>query len=208
MTTPKRSRNRRGQGNRLRVEFIEAARRLLTTAERESDVSIRAVARAAGAAPQSFYLQFASLDELLYEVYAIEFGLLREALADAAAAASDPAAALLDVSRAYCEYAAEQPGRYRLLTGVRGQAHEQWTAGGMPGRPAFMVLQATVGAALRAAGSDADPFLTAATLWASLHGVVTLRADRPAFPWPALDDMVGSLVAQVLGRRGQVTSRG
>jgi AcrR family transcriptional regulator len=202
VTTPKRTRNRRGQGSRLRVELIDAARRLLMTAERESDVSIRAVTRAAGAAPQSFYLQFASLDELLYEVYAIEFGLLREALAAAALAASDPAAALLAVSRAYCAYAAEQPGRYRLLTGVRGQAHEQWTATGMPGRPAFVVLQETVSAALWAAGSDADPFVTAVTLWASLHGVVTLRADRPAFPWPALDDMLASLVAQVLAPRG------
>lgn len=202
MTTPKRTRNRRGEGSRLRGELIDAARRLLMTAERESDISIRAVTRAAGAAPQSFYLQFAGLDELLYEVYAIEFGLLREALAGAAAAASDPVAALLAVSRLYCAYAAEQPGRYRLLTGVPGQAHEQWTAGGMPGRPAFEMLQETVGAALAAAGSDSDPFLTAATLWASLHGIVTLRADRPAFPWPALDDMIASLVGQALGPRG------
>jgi AcrR family transcriptional regulator len=198
VTTPKRTRNRRGEGTRLRVELIDAARRLLMTAERESDVSIRAVTRAAGAAPQSFYLQFTSLDELLYEVYAIEFGLLREALAAAAAAASDPAAALLATSRAYCRYAAEQPGRYRLLTGVRGQEHEQWTVGGMPGRPAFVVLQATVGAALAAAGNHADPFLIAATLWASLHGIVMLRADRPAFAWPDLDDMIRTLVRQLL----------
>lgn len=202
MTTGKRTRNRRGEGGRLRVELIDAARRLLMTAERESDVSIRAVTRAAGSAPQSFYLQFGSLDDLLYEVYSIEFGFLREALAAAAAAAGDPAAALLAVSRVYCAYAAEQPGRYRLLTGVRGQAHEQWTVSGMPGRPAFEVLQQTVTAALDAAGSDADPFLTAATLWASLHGIVTLRIDRPAFPWPALDDMIGGLVGQVLSLRG------
>lgn len=199
MARSKRTPNRRGEGSRLRAELIDAARGLLTTAERESDVSIRAVTRAAGTAPQSFYLQFASLDDLLYEVYAIEFGVLREALADAAGAAADPAAALLAVCRAYCEYAAEQPGRYRLLTGVRGQEHDRWTAGGLPGWPAFAVLQETVAAALGAAGSDADPLLTTATLWASLHGIVTLRADRPAFPWPALDDMIAGLVAQVLG---------
>lgn len=200
MTTPKRTRNRRGEGGRLRVELIDAARQLLMTAERESDLSIRAVTRAAGSAPQSFYLQFASLDELLYEVYAIEFGLLREALAGAADRARDPATALLAVCRVYCTYAAKQPGRYRLLTGVRGQAHPEWTDG-MPGRSAFVVLQETVSAALRATGSDADPFLAAATLWASLHGIVTLRADRPAFAWPALDAMIGSLVGQLLGRR-------
>jgi hypothetical protein len=41
-------------------------------------------------------------------------------------------------------------------------------------------------------GDRAGP--AAATLWAGLHGVVTLRADRPAFPWPSLDDMIAVLL--------------
>src|ERR1700734_11360 len=97
-----RTRNPRGEGTRLRSELIEAARRLLTTAEHESEVSIRAVTRAAGTAPQSFYLQFANLDELLYEVYALEFDSLRQALVQAAGGAASPAAALRAMCRAYC----------------------------------------------------------------------------------------------------------
>ena len=168
------------------------------TAERESDVSIRAVTRAAGSAPQSFYLQFASIDELLYAVYAIEFGYLRQAVTRAAEGADDPAAALLAVCRAYCDYALAHPGRYRALTGVRGQLHDDWEPAQMPGMPAFAALRDAVAAALSAAGRDADPALAASTLWACLHGIVTLRADRPAFPWPSLDDMIGSLVEQLL----------
>ena len=38
---PRRPRNRRGQGQRLRDELIQAARGILMTAERESDLSIR-----------------------------------------------------------------------------------------------------------------------------------------------------------------------
>src|SRR5881392_582343 len=100
---PRRVRNRRGQGTRLRDELIEAARQLLMTAERESDLSIRAVTRTAGTAPQSFYLQFQSLDELLYAVYEIEYGQLCEAMAHAAGQAPDPAARLLAVCHAYCD---------------------------------------------------------------------------------------------------------
>jgi len=37
----RRPRNRRGQGQRLRDELIQAARGILMTAERESDLSIR-----------------------------------------------------------------------------------------------------------------------------------------------------------------------
>jgi AcrR family transcriptional regulator len=194
----RRQRNPRGQGGRLRAELIEAARRLLMTAEREQDVSIRAVTRAAGTSPQSFYLQFESLDELLYAVYAIEFDDLRKVIAAAAAQAGDPPAALLAVCNAYCHYAEQYPGRYRALTGVRGQLHPEWQGGPMPGAPAFVVLRDTVAAALAAVGSGADAFLATATLWASLHGIVTLRADRPAFAWPSLDDMIGSLVTQLL----------
>lgn len=186
-----RARNRRGKGTRLRSELIEAARRLLTTAAQESDISIRA----AGAAPQSFYLQFADLDELLYEVYSIEFGLLREAISAAADGATDPVAAL----RAICDYAQQHPGRYRAMTGVRGRAHDSWDPAQFPGTPAFAVLAGAVAAALAAAGRrDPDPRTAAASLWAWLHGVVVLRADRPAFPWPPIDDMLDTLVAQFL----------
>jgi AcrR family transcriptional regulator len=194
----RRQRNRRGQGSRLRDELIAAARELLMTAEREQDVSIRAVTRAAGTSPQSFYLQFESLDELLYAVYEIEFGGLRTALEKAAEGAADPVASLLAVCKAYCDYAEQYPGRYRALTGVRGQPHPDWQAQSMPGSQTFAVLLHAVATALQATQRAADPFLVTVTLWASLHGIVTLRADRPAFAWPSLDDMIDNLVRQVL----------
>lgn len=196
MKAPRRRRNRRGQGALLRNELIAAARQLLITAESESDLSIRAVTRAAGAAPQSFYLQFADLNELLYALYAIEYDHLRQAMAQAAATAPDPVGRLRAVAWAYCDYAQAHPGRYRILTGVRGQAHPEWAA--LPGRPAFTVIADTAAAALAGNHPDADPFVAASMIWACLHGIVALRADRPAFPWPPLADMIDSLIRQIL----------
>jgi AcrR family transcriptional regulator len=195
----RRPRNRRGEGGRLRDELIEAARRLLAAAEQEADVSIRAVTREAGTAPQSFYLQFASLDELLYAVYAAEYEGLRQAMAHAASQAPGPQVRLLAVCTAYCQYAQAQPGRYRALTGIRGQPrHPGWDGRPLPGAPAFAMIRDTVAQALAAAGSPADPFLAASTLWAALHGLVTLRASRPAFPWPPLADMIDAIAGQTL----------
>jgi AcrR family transcriptional regulator len=194
-----RARNRRGEGTRLRAELIEAARRLLTTAERESEVSIRAVTRAAGTAPQSFYLQFANIDELLQEVYALEFGLQREILLAAVSSAPDPVAALRALCRAYYDYAQQHPGRYRAMTGVRGRAHDALDPAQAPGMPTFALTVAAVGAALAAVGrDDTDPRTASASLWAWLHGVIVLRADRPAFPWPPADDMLDSMIAHFL----------
>ncbi len=197
--SPRRPRNRRGEGTLLRAELIQAARQLLMTAEREADVSIRAVTRAAGTSPQSLYLQFPSLDELLYEVYALEFADLRQAMVLAAGSTPDAVARLPAVCDAYCGYAQAHPGRYRALFGVRGQArHVEWDGRPLPGAPTFSVLMDAVGDALAARHSPTDPFLAASTLWACLHGVITLRADRPAFPWPPLANMVSSLVDQML----------
>jgi AcrR family transcriptional regulator len=195
----RRPRNRRGEGTLLRDELIQAARHLLMTSEQEADVSIRAVTRAAGTSPQSLYLQFPSLDELLYEVYALEFEDLRRAMVQAAGSAPDAVARLRAVCDAYCGYARAHPGRYRALFGGRGQArHEDWDGRPLPGAPAFSVLMDTIGDVLEARNSPADPFLAASTLWACLHGVITLRADRPAFPWPPLADMISRLVGQTL----------
>jgi hypothetical protein len=118
-----------------------------------------------------------------------------QAIVQAAEGADDQAAALRAICRAYCGYAQAHPGRYRALTGVRGQLHDNWQAAQMPGMPAFIALRDAVAGALSAAGRDTDPALAAATLWASLHGIVTLRASRPAFPWPSLDDMITVLLA-------------
>ncbi len=168
------------------------------TAERETDLSIRAVTRAAGAAPQSFYLQFASLDELLYAVYALEFEDLRRVMVEAASSAPEPVAQLRAVCDAYCAYAQAYPGRYRALTGVRGQAHPEWAGSPLPGAPAFAVLRDAVAGALTARHNPADPFLIASTLWACLHGIITLQADRPAFPWPPQADMIAALLDGML----------
>jgi AcrR family transcriptional regulator len=195
----RRARHRRGEGGLLRDELIEAARRLLTMAEREADLSIRAVTRAAGVAPQSFYLQFASLDELLYALYAIEYGHLRQAMDTAARSAVTPSARLLAACAAYCRYAEQYPGRYRALTVVRGQArHQGWEDGNLPGGPTFQLIRDLAASALEVAGSGADSFLVGSTLWAALHGLVTLRRARPAFPWPRLETMIATVVEQAL----------
>jgi hypothetical protein len=72
----------------------------------------------------------------------------------------------------------------------------------MPGAPAFAALREVVAAARQAQGHDGDAFLATVMLWTGLHGMVTLRADRPAFAWPALDVMIDSLVRQVLAAAG------
>ncbi|MFI1913582.1 hypothetical protein [Nocardia sp. NPDC020380] len=47
-----------------------------------------------------------------------------------------------------------------------------------------------------------DPTTTASCLWAALHGLITLRQDRPSFPWPPLENLVRTLVEAHLAAAG------
>src|SRR5215468_854759 len=117
-----RSRNRRGEGGRLRGELVRAASTLLETISGEDALSMRAVARQAGVAPQSVYLHFADRRELMTAVYAVRFGELSAELSAAASAveARGPGARLAAICHAYCEYGLRYPGRYRVLFGNAG----------------------------------------------------------------------------------------
>jgi hypothetical protein len=41
----------------------------------------------------------------------------------------------------------------------------------------------------------ADPYAATVCLWASLHGLIVLRAARPYVSWPPLDALIDTLLA-------------
>jgi len=196
--TPRRQRNRRGQGSQLRNELIAAARSLLASAQAESELTIRGVTRAAGVHPQAFYLHFENLDALLYAVYAAEFAELTGALHDAAAGRQPGEPALRAMCQEYGRFAVAQPARYRLLMSVPGQPHPDWDPGQLPGSPALQLLRQALAAASRRQAPDRSPDQAVILLWATLHGLVTLRISRPAFPWPPLDQLIDQAVDTTL----------
>jgi AcrR family transcriptional regulator len=48
----------------------------MATQGREDQIGVRSVTREVGVAPQSLYLHFSGVDELLWEVYCREYGEL------------------------------------------------------------------------------------------------------------------------------------
>ncbi len=110
-----RTRNRWGEGDRLRGEILAAASRLLSDLGGEDGLTIRGVARAAGIAPASIYQHFADRGELVRGLLDHEFSRLRESMR--AADVGDPVSRVRAQIRAYCEFALENPGHYRLMMG-------------------------------------------------------------------------------------------
>jgi AcrR family transcriptional regulator len=197
----RRAMNRRGEGERLRGELVEAASRLLERLDGEEALSLRAVTREAGVAPQSFYLHFPDKQALMLAVYEARFAELTAQLQATLAELDDSAPAterIGAIARAYCRYGLAHPGQYRVLFGTTGTT--DWDPETMPGMAAFQPFRDEVA---RSVPSGADAI--AVCLWAFLHGLVTLRVSRPSFPWPPVDDLIARTVAAHVG--GEVTDR-
>ncbi|HVV12195.1 TetR/AcrR family transcriptional regulator [Amycolatopsis sp.] len=116
-SAPARTRNRWGEGERLRGEILDAASRLLSGLGGEDGLTIRGVAREAGIAPASIYQHFTDRTALVRGLLEHEFGRLSTAMREADAD-TDPADVVGRVHaqlHAYCAFAIENPGHYRLI---------------------------------------------------------------------------------------------
>jgi AcrR family transcriptional regulator len=196
MAESTRTRNPRGQGERLRGALLDAARDLLLELGDQDRLSVRAVTARAGVTPNALYLHFTDKDELLTAVINAGYSELRAFLHDAAAAGSDPVERLRAFALACLDFAAQRPGIYRVLfmTKLREgvpMPEPGGTTGQDEGVDTFNDLLALVTACLPEA---ADPFKQAAELWAALHGYVALAQVMPAFPWPAQSDYVDRMI--------------
>jgi AcrR family transcriptional regulator len=199
-----RQRNPRGQGRQPTPRTHHRRSQAANQRRRRIRTHHPGCHRAAGVHPQAFYLHFDNLDALLYEVYAAEFSELTSALQQAAAGAEPGAAALRAMCQEYARFALSQPARYRLLMTVRGQHHADWRPDQLPGAPALRLLREALAAARpsrhpsasqpQQQSSGQSPDQAVVMLWATLHGLVTLRVSRPSFPWPPIEQLVDQAV--------------
>jgi len=172
MTTPRRSRNPRGEGGRLREQILAAATELLDAGGDERAVTLRAVARRIGIAPPSIYPHFP-------DQQAIVRAVVRQGFADLArqlrlTAVEDPPRHLYAVCRTYLEFAQRHPHRYRAMFAANPLGAEAM---------AVLVESLTACVASGHCASEA-PAVDAIALWLGLHGLAHQRAVANSFPWP------------------------
>lgn len=191
---PRRARSPRGEGERLREELVAAATALLAESGELTALTLRAVARRIGIAAPSIYLHFPDLGSLSEAALARAFDAFDAARDNAALGLTDPGAVLRARARAYCHFALDNPGLYRVMfdrdrpASARGQA-------------SFQTLVDAIARCQDAGIAHKDDATgLAVLLWASLHGLASLRINRPQFPWPTtIDDDIERVVAALVG---------
>ena len=183
-------RGRRGHGEQTREDILAAAEALLLSTGSEEEVSIRAVADAVGVTAPSIYRHFPDKAHLIFEVCAREFDRMAEEVADVLAADPDAPATeqLKAAGRAYAEFGLANPEHYRIM--FMGHAdhtpemydQEQVLETGSFGMVVALAQQAIDDGLLRPELTDAP--MVAHTLWAGVHGLVSIAVAKPAMPAP------------------------
>jgi AcrR family transcriptional regulator len=195
-TGTRRERNAHGSGQRLRQELMDAADRLLAGGATPESLSLRAVAREAGVAAPSVYLQFESKDALIDAVVVRRFQQFADLITASTAGEMDPYARLLRGCETYIAFAQEHPSAYRMIFEIKIPI---LNPDALPGRDVFQILVNAVHACLPLVGaSEEQAFAIATDIWVAMHGMVSLRRHLPAFPWPDTTKQLVGIISALL----------
>ncbi|MFB7653350.1 MULTISPECIES: TetR/AcrR family transcriptional regulator [unclassified Streptomyces] len=197
-----RTRNRRGEGGRLREEIITAAAELLDETGDEHAVTLRSVARKVGIAAPSIYPHFPDQPAIMLAVVQREFASLEGVLRAASdEAGDDPRRRLLAVCDTYLGFAGSHPERYRTMFGglwmpaldESSLTEEDLAALGAGAMQ--LLVDALAGCVAAGVATSDDLQADATALWVGMHGLAHQRAVSPSFPWPEdiAERVIGSL---------------
>jgi AcrR family transcriptional regulator len=179
--------NARGQGERLRDEIIDAAVAMLEELADDEALSLRAVARAVSVSPTSVYLYFPDRDALVLAVMQRCHQEMLKTADEAQAAGADPAAQLRAHILAQAAWAQDHPGLYKVM-------HESKVSR-RPGMP-FKEVLLGMDAGLAPAG---DAATVALDLRVAVLGMLSLRINEPALPWPPLAEQTERFLTKLVG---------
>jgi AcrR family transcriptional regulator len=179
---------REREKSETRDKILDAARELFVT-EGYEGVSMRRVAEKIEYSPTAIYVYFADKKELFRELCRQDFLHLQEALATAKMPA-DPVERLRQIGRNYIEFGVRFPNHYVFMFMTPHPPlepdEEDREMMGNPEVNAYALLKQTVQSAIdagcfRAELQDAE--LVSQTLWASVHGVISLDIAKCKDPW-------------------------
>lgn len=158
----------------IRTSLLDAASRLLAE-EGPGALALRRIAADVGCSTTVLYRMFESKAGLIEALYVEAFERFRRRLA-AVPERSDPLEHLIDLGRAYRDNALAERNYYRLMFGEPIPGFRPSDAALVQAAETFTILQdAVAGCAAAGLLTGGDPRHVAASLWAAIHGVVSLE---------------------------------
>ena len=196
-STKPRPRLRKGEGEQLRREILDATRDLLAERGNLDLVSIRDIAGRVGVSSPSIYLHFEDKDHLSYAVCREAFESFGARLLPVLAAEGNALERLRLLGTEYVRWGLENAALYPTL--FIGLPPESIAIEEMAGDPGLLVLDGLV--ALIQSGMEEGlisvehtPEATAWAMWAGVHGTVMLLISKMEWMQQHLDAAGSSVV--------------
>jgi AcrR family transcriptional regulator len=171
----------------VRERLLRAAHDLLA-AEGPGALTVRRIAAEAGMSTMNLYSRFGGKDGVVEQLFVDGFTRLGEAM-DAATATDDPMADLDACGTAYRRFALDNPTYYAVMFEGVVPDFEPSPEAMAAAEATLRTLADRLARAMDAGAlAPADPLQTAAVVWATCHGVVSLELREmgpPGIDWPA-----------------------
>ena len=179
---------REREKSETRDKILDAARELFVT-EGYEGVSMRRVADMIEYSPTAIYVYFVDKEELFRELCHRDYARLAEVL-QRSVATPDPVERLKQIGGIYVEFGVRYPNHYKFMFMTPHPGHEMDEVDremhGNPEKDAYAFLKWAVQQAIDAGCfrqdvNDAE--LISQTLWASVHGVISLQIAKGCDAW-------------------------
>jgi len=171
-----------------RDKILDAARELFVT-EGYEGVSMRRVADKIEYSPTAIYVHFADKQQLFRELCHRDYARLAEALQSSVTTA-DPIERLRQIGAIYVEFGTHYPNHYKFMfmTPHPGQEMDEIDRDmhRNPEKDAYAFLKWAIRQAIdarRFRDGIEDPELISQTLWAAVHGVISLQIAKGCDAW-------------------------
>lgn len=179
---------REREKSETRDKILDAARELFVT-EGYEGVSMRKVAEKIEYSPTAIYVYFADKNELFRELCHQDYARLAD-IFKSSAMSTDPIERIRQIGTIYADFGERYPNHYRFMFMTPHPAHEfddeDRELRGNPEKDAYAFLKWAVQQAI-----DAECFredlrdaeIISQTLWAAVHGVISLQIAKCKDPW-------------------------
>lgn len=179
---------REREKSETRDKILDAARELFIT-EGYDGVSMRKVAEKIEYSPTAIYVHFADKDDLFHELCHQDFARLAEVF-QSASMPLDPVERLRHIGRTYLEFGVRYPNHYKLMFmtphPIKELDERDHEVMGNPEVDAYAFLKLTVQQAIDAGrfrDELKDAELISQTVWAGVHGVISLQIAKCNDAW-------------------------
>ncbi len=163
----------------LRKEILDVSKDLLIK-DGFSKMSMRRIAKRANVTATSIYLHFKNKDDLLLALIEESIHNLKEVLVEVMDPSKGFIQQLEEMARAYIRFALEHPKEYEIIYMVRPEEMPKYPREKFNEvRNAYELLAGIISDGKANSLIDVDdPLICAYTIWAQIHGVVSVILNR------------------------------